>query len=196
MGCITDKISADILVDCDNLSISGLEADVILIPRSDFDRSASTINAGNDILLDNLACKSGATGFKLEGVKQLHSTNSEFVPSEETVDKFRHTFRGVILTPSAENRLQASLLAKGESYIVVVNRKWKGANDEDAFLVFGYDAGLYLTEMTEASNENDGNILFALASKDISLETEMPRNLLMTNYATTLTAFDNKFATP
>jgi len=87
-------------------------------------------------------------------------------------------------------------LAKGESYIVVVNRKWKGANDEDAFLVFGYDAGLYLTEMTEASNENDGNILFALASKDISLETEMPRNLLMTNYATTLTAFDNKFATP
>ena len=196
MGCITDKISADILVDCDNLSISGLEADVILIPRSDFDRSASTINAGNDILLDNLACKSGATGFKLEGVKQLHSTNSEFVPSEETVDKFRHTFRGVILTPSAENRLQASLLAKGESYIVVVNRKWKGANDEDAFLVFGYDAGLYLTEMTEASNENDGNILFSLASKDIRLETEMPRNLLMTNYATTLTAFDNKFATP
>lgn len=196
MGCALDKISADILVDCDNLSISGLEADVILIPRSDFDRSASTINAGNDILLDNLACKSGSTGFKLEGVKQLHSTNMEFVPSEETVDKFRHTFRGVILTPSAENRLQASKLAKGESYIVVVNRKWKGANDEDAFLVFGYDAGLYLTEMTEASNENDGNILFALASKDTSLETEMPRNLLMTNYDTTLTAFNNKFATP
>lgn len=196
MGCITDKISADILVDCDNLSISGLEADVILIPRSDFDRTASTINVSNDILLDNLACQSGATGFKLEGVKQLHSINSEFVPSEETVDKFRHTFRGVILTPSAANRLQASKLAKGESYIVVVNKKWKGANDADAFVVLGYDAGLYLTEMTEGSRENDGNILFALASKDTSLETEIPRNLLITNYATTLTAFNNKFATP
>lgn len=194
MGCITDKISADILVDCENLSISGLEADVILIPRSDFDRAASTINAGNDILLDNLTCKLGTTGFKLEGVKQLHSTNSEFVPSEETVDKFRHTFRGVILTPSAANRLQASKLAKGESYVVVVNKKWKGAGDADAFQVFGYDAGLYLTEMTEGSKDNDGNILFALASKDSSLETEIPRNLLMTDYATTLTAFNNKFA--
>lgn len=194
MGCITDKISADVLIDCNNMSISGLEADVVLIPRSDFDRAASTINVSNDILLDNLTCKSGFTGFKLEGVKQLHSTNSEFVPNEETVDKFRHTFRGVIVTPSAENRFQASKLAKGESYVVVVNKKWKGENDEDAFHVLGYDAGLYLTEMTEGSKENDANILFTLASKDASLETEIPRNLLMTDYATTKTAFDNKFA--
>lgn len=194
MGCLTDKLSADIIVDCDNLSFSGLESDVILIPRTDFDRTASTINATNNILLDNLTAKSGLTGFLLEGVKSLNSTNSEFVPSDETVDKFRHTFRGIIVTPSAANRQQASKLAKGQSYVVVVNKKWKGASDADAFQVLGYDAGLYLTEMTEGSNDNDANILFTLASKDASLETEMPRNLLMTDYETTLTAFNNKFA--
>lgn len=196
MGCLTDKISANITVDCNNLSIAGLEADVIIIPRSVFDRANSTINASNDILLDDLKCLSGNTGYKLEGVKQLHSTNSEFVPSEETLDKFRHTFRGVILTPSAENRLQASKLAKGESYVVVVNKKWKGENDEDAFQVLGFDAGLYLTEMTEGSKDNDGAILFTLASKDSSLENDIPRNLLMTDYATTLTAFTNAFVEP
>lgn len=195
MGCLTDKLSADIAIDCLNLSTSGLESDVVLIPRSDFDRAASTVNGTNNILLDNLACKSGATGFVLQGVKQLHSTNSEFVPSDETIDKFRHTFRGVVLTPSAVNRNQASKLAKGESYVAVVNKKWKGANDADAFQVLGYDTGLYVTEMTEGSKDNDAAILFTLASKDASLETEMPRNLLMTNYDTTLTAFNNKFAT-
>jgi hypothetical protein len=195
MGCLTDKLTANIAIDCLNLSIAGLESDVVVIPRSDFDRAASTVNATNDILLDLLACKAGSTGFILEGVKQLHSTNSEFVPSDETLDKFRHTFRGVILTPSAANRLQASKLAKGESYVVVVNKKWKGANDADAFQVLGYDAGLYITEMTEGSKDNDAAILFTLGSKDSSLENEMPRNLLITNYATTLTAFNNKFAT-
>lgn len=195
MGCLTDKLAADFLNDCDNLSITGIEADVVLIPHTDVDKVASIINATNRILLDNLACTSGNTGYTLEGIKQLNGYNWEFVPSEETTDKYRHVFTGVILTPGAENRLSASKMAKGTSYMVVIHKKYKGADQKDAFLVLGWDTGLYVTEMTENSKEADAAIKFTLSSKDDSLEYDMPRNLLDTNYATTLLAFQNKFAT-
>lgn len=195
MGCLTDRLSSDFLNDCDNLSITGIESDVILIPLVDVDKTASVINVTNRMILDNLACASGKTGFILEGVKQLNGYNWEFVPSEETVDKYRHVFNGLIMTPSAENRLEASKMAKGESYLVVVHKKYKGANQEDAFLVLGWDTGLYVTEMTENSKESDSAIKFVISSKDDSLEYDAPRILLETNYATTLAAFVNKFAT-
>lgn len=195
MGCLVDTLAADFVNDCDNLTVTGIESDVILIPLLDVDKTASTINATNRMLLDNLACTSGNTGFLLEGIKQLNGYNWEFVPSEETTDKYRHVFTGVILTPDAENRLSASKMAKGTSYLVVIHKKYKGANQEDAFLVLGWDTGLYVTEMTENSKEADAAIKFTLSSKDDSLEYDAPRLLLETDYATTLAAFVNKFAT-
>jgi len=195
MGCLTDRLAADLANDCDNLTITGIETDVILIPHALVDKTASIINATNRLLLDNLASTSGNTGLLLEGVKQLHGYNWEFVPSEETVDKYRHTFEGVIMTPNAANRLSASKMAKGESYLVVVHKRYKGAGQADAFLVLGWDTGLYVTAMTENSKESDSAIKFTLASKDDSLEYDAPRLLLETDYATTLAAFVNKFAT-
>ena len=191
--CYLDELSASIVNDCDNLAIAGIEADVVLIPFANFDKAGSTINATNRILLDDLLCQSGTSGFKLEGIKQLNGFDSEFVPVAESVDRWKHTFRGVIMTPSAENRLQASKLSKGTSYLVVINKKYKGANSEDAFIVLGWDAGLYITEMTESSKDNNGAILFTLSSQEDTLEYDMPRNLLETDYATTLIAFDAQF---
>lgn len=194
-NCFLDSLSDDILNDCDNLSIGGIESDILIIPHPAVDKTASAINADNRILLDELALKAETIAYKLEGVKQLNAYNYEFVPGDEnTLDKWRHTLTGVILTPSAANRLQASKLGKGESYMVVVNKKYKGADSEDAFLVLGWDAGLYLTEMTENSKENDAAINFTLSSKDQFLEKDMPRLLLETDYDTTLLAFNNKFA--
>ena len=194
MGCATDRISADLLADCLNLSVAGIEADVILIPIKDIDKTASTLDAENPQLVTKLQLKPGATGYKLEGVKQLAGFNSEFVlGDEQTLDKWRHSFNGVILTPSTENRNEANKLTKGENYIIVVNKKWKGANEADAFLVLGWEAGLRVSEMTENSRENNAAILFTLSSADTMLENNMPKNLLEIDYATTLTAFGNKF---
>lgn len=194
-NCFTEELTEDILNDCENLSIGGIESDVLLIPHEAVDKTASTINTDNRMLLDELVLKANATAYKLEGVKQLNGYNWEFVPGDDTtLDKWKHTFGGFILSPSAQNRLQANKLGKGKSYMVVVNKKYKGADSKDAFLVLGWTAGLYLTEMTENSKENDAMINFTLASKDKFLEKDSPRLLLETDYDTTLTAFNNKFA--
>lgn len=195
MSCLTDKISADIAVDCDNLTIAGIEEDILLIPHGDVDKTSSVIDETNNMLITTLKCKPGTSGYLLEGVKQTNGYNSEFVPGDDqTLDKHRHGIRGRILTPSAANRQQYNKLGKGESYLAIVNKKYKGADSEDAFLVLGWDQGIYLTEGTESSYENDAAIVLAMASKDTMLELDSPRVLLETDYDTTLTAFNNKFA--
>lgn len=194
MGCLTDVINADIAVDCENITVGGIESDILLIPHKDVDKTASTLDAENKLLLTDLVLKAGASGYLLEGVKQTNGYNTEFVKGDDqTPDKSRHTIRGRILTPSVENRLQANKLGKGESYMAVVNRKYKGEDSEDAFLVLGWDTGMYLSVKTENSTENDGAILIEMASDDSLLENDDPKVLLDTSYDLTLTAFNNKF---
>ena len=194
MGCLTEKITGDIAINCDHIAIAGLESDILLIPHSDVDKSASTFDADNKMIISDLVLKASATGYLLEGVKQTNGMNSEFVPGDDqTLDKHRHGIRGRVLTPSAANIEQANLLGKGESYMAVVNRKYKGADSADAFLILGWDTGMHLSVMTINSNENDGAILLEMASKDGMLENDLPRVVLDTDYDTTLTAFNNKF---
>ena len=50
MGCFTDTLSADVIVNCDYLGQGGIEDDVILIPHNDVDKTASTFNASNRML--------------------------------------------------------------------------------------------------------------------------------------------------
>ena len=194
MGCLTEKITGDIAINCDHIAIAGLESDILLIPHSDVDKSASTFDADNKMIISDLVLKASATGYLFEGVKQTNGMNSEFVPGDDqTLDKHRHGIRGRVLTPSAANIEQANLLGKGESYMAVVNRKYKGADSADAFLILGWDTGMHLSVMTINSNENDGAILLEMAPKDGMLENDLPRVVLDTDYDTTLTAFNNKF---
>ena len=41
MSCFTERISADIAIDCENLAIGGVEDDVVIIPHDEVDKTAS-----------------------------------------------------------------------------------------------------------------------------------------------------------
>lgn len=195
MGCLTDRLSNDILADCKNLVFRGIEADLLLIPHSDVDKTATTFDPENPMVINDLVLKPGATGYLLEGVKQVNGYNTEFVVGDDqTLDKYQHNANGRILSPTAENRLQVSKLAKGEGYMVIAERKWKGPGSNDAFILLGWDAGLYLSESIENPLENEGAITIGLASREGMLETEGAFVVLDTDYDTTKTAFENKFA--
>ena len=193
-NCFLEKLTADIVVNCDHLSISGIEADIVLIPFSDVDKSASILDTVNKNLITDLVLKTGKTGYILEGVKQIGGFNSEFVKGDlENLNKFKHGIRGRILSPNAANRVQFDKLASGDAYIAVVNKKYKGVDNKDAFLVLGWDSGLYLSLGTESSYDNSGQIMIELASDDDMLENKSPKTLLETTYDATLVAFANKF---
>ena len=187
-------ITADFLFDCANPSVGGLETDVLLINAEDINIATTTTDSTNKIKLTNLALKATKTAFLLQGVKQINGTSYELVKKEFGPDKFKHMFTGVILNPSAANKLQATHLSEGGKYVVVVEQKWKGASNADAFQVYGLKSGLELMTLVHNSKENDGTISFTLESTEGFEEPTVPMTLLETDYATTKTAFDAKFA--
>ena len=190
-----EKLSADILKDCDNIAFGGLEVNAVIINFDDIDKAASTLDGTNDLIITNLATKSGTSGFSLEGVKQTNGASFEFVIREDTTDAYKHLFAGVVLTPSADNKKRLDEMGSNGRYVVVVEKMWKGANQEDAFEVLGWDVGLELATMVWSSKEGNGAVKFELASVDTFEEPKMTRNNLETDYATTKTAFDAKYAT-
>lgn len=189
-----DKLAADIQKDCDNTPVGGIEVNAVIINFDDIDKASSTIDT-DDMTITNLATASGTSGFFIEGIKQVNGASSELVIKETSFDKFKHTFTGVVLNPSAANKKSMSNMTKGGRYVIVLEKKWKGTGQVDAFEVLGFESGLYVSEMNWNSNEDDGVIKFTLSSADGYEEAEMQRNLKETDYATTKTAFDAKFAT-
>lgn len=190
-----EKLAADLAKDCDNKPIGGVEVNAVLINFDDVDKTTSTLDATNDLIITNLATFSGTTGYSLEGIKQSNGASVELVKKEDSFDKYKHLFSGVILTPSAENKKSLANIASGGRYIVVIEKKWKGASQADAFEVLGWDSGLVISTLVWNTKEADGTIKFELASEDGYEEPEMSRNNFETDYATTKTAFDAKYAT-
>ena len=190
-----DKLAADILKDCDNKPKGGIEVNVVLINFDDIDKSASTLDATNDLIITNLATGTGTSGFTLEGVKQSNGASYELVKKEDSFDKYTHTFSGVILNPSAANKKSLSNIASGGRYVAIIEKKWKGTDQADAFEVLGWDSGLVISTVVWNSKESDGVIKFDLASEEGYEEDEVTRNVLETDYATTKTSFENAFAT-
>lgn len=190
-----DKLSADIIIDCDNRPQAGIEVNAVFINFDDIDKTASTLDATNDLIITSLATLSGTSGYNIEGLKQVNGVSFELVKKEESFDGYKHLFAGVVLNPSAANKALLKEIASGGRYVVVVEKKWKGIDNEDAFEVLGWDSGLEISTITWNSKETDGAIKFEVASADGYEDAEMTRNLLETDYATTKTAFVNKFAT-
>ena len=193
MADCTQKLTADLLIDCDNLPVGGLEVNAWIFNKTDIDRSAVTFDASNKISMTNFQLLSAKVGFKLEGIKQSNAKNYALVPKENLPDKWLHQFNGIIFNPTAANKLQLNSLSEGGRYVVVVEQLWKGATDASAFEVLGYNVGLKLTESVNNSVENDNGITLVLASEANYEETNVPYTLLDIDYATTKAAYDNGF---
>ncbi len=193
MSLLCDGIlSGDILVDCTNPMLSGLEVNVLLVNHGDIDKVASTFSVTNPTQLTNLQLKPTKTAFLLQGVKQINSLSMELVVKETSNDMFKHMFSGMIFSLSAENKAKMYDMVGG-LFAVVVELKWKGVLSVDAFQIGGFDRGLRLTSLKWSSKENDANVTFELSSEEGGEEPRPILSILETSYALTATAFANKF---
>lgn len=190
-----EKLTGAIAKNCDEKPQAGIEVNVVIINMDDIDYASSTFDGTNDLLITNLATKSGTQGYFIEGIKQTQGASFELVKKEEGFDGFKHKFEGVILEPSVENKQRLSELSAGGRFIVVVEKKWKGVDDEDAFEVLGWNSGMEIETVIWNTKEADGIIKFSLASVDGFEETRMTYNNLETDFATTKVAFDAFYAT-
>lgn len=187
-------LTGDILFDCENSPVAGIEVNVLLANRADIDYTSTTFDATNKMICTNLQLLPGKTGYYIQGVKQVQKASSELVVKDTGPNKHKHGFAGVVLNFSAANKLQAQSMSEDGSFVAVIETLWKGTLNKDAFHILGLRTGLKMDVMTWSSVENDGTILFELHSQDGFEEPTLPLTLLETSYALTKTAFGNKFA--
>ena len=191
-----NDITNDMLLDCDNTAVAGIEVNVLLVNSKDINRTTTAFDATNKLLCTNFDLNAGKKGFLIQGVKQIFSASAELVKKEMGFDKWKHTFTGVILNMSADNLLQLQQMSEGANLVAVIETKFKGEDNKDAFHILGYKQGLELATATWSSNENEGTVQIELSSVDGYEEPNYVATLLETDYDTTKTAFDNKFLAP
>lgn len=194
-SCLT-SLSADLLVDCTNADITGLEERVVLINCADIDPATGIVYSGGDPatkLVTAIDLLIATTGYLLEGVRQLNSFLNENVIADDAVNKWRHSFVGQVRNLNTAARIEMDNLANGR-FVAVIEKRWKGASNLAAFVVLGPQRGLRLTVGVENSAEAEGVYTFTLASEDNALESLGAPNFLDTNYATSLAEFNNLFA--
>lgn len=190
-----EELSLGIVLDCDNEPRAGVEQELVLVNVTDADSTAITYNATNpDSLMTGFSCKTGKVGFLIDGIKNLIAPNTEAEYPEDKKNGFRHSVSFRVLDPSQEVRDQVNKMNSGALFHAFVERKWKGTNSKDAFLCYGIKYGLEATAIVENPNENNGAIIVTLTTPADVLEPYLPHVLLDTDYATTQTAFNNKFA--
>lgn len=188
MACISKKITAGFTFDCDDAPVGGLDGSrAVLINYDDVDWTASTVANG---AVTALVMKTGTNGYLIEWHKELASVASAFVPSDDSVDGFSHSFIGRISHASEASALFSAELGQGK-FLVIAETNWKdqrtSVENPEAFKVYGFDVGMGLSEWVQASNENAGSILFTLATKEGTAERFPWAIYQVTDYATTVT---------
>lgn len=193
---ICENISADILRDCTNKPVRGIEQSLVLINVDDLPASGITFDGTNpSSLITALSLASGKTGYKIDGIKNIMNYTNSFENGEDAESGVMHSIAGIrINDPSAAIRAEINKFIGGAKVFAVLERKWKGTNNASAFLFFGLKFGLELTELADASNENDGTTVLTLSTPTGDKEPYLPHIYLDTDYDTSKTTFNNKFA--
>ena len=190
-------VTNDLLYDCSNKAVGGVVQTIKLINKCDIDISEWTVNNGTVEACAHTIAYDGTDPSELEavtvqGIPGKRLLNATFTSSDtyfgtyftHTVDLF-----GQGLTEQALCNIKA--FANGAEVVAIIEQNFKGEDGESAFLVYGWDTGLKLGDMTHDFNENNGNAVIPLTSRDPDLEPQPPYVLLMTDYETTKAFFDS-----
>lgn len=191
---ICAKIGENIVYDCNNRSVQGIEQRLILINEADLLASGITFDATlPNALITGLELVAGKIGYEVEGIKQIMNYTNSLVADENAEDGVKHSITGIkFYDPSEKARNEINKYVAGAKVYAVLQRKWKGIDNKHAFLFFGLKFGLMISEMKDDSA--DGVISISLATSGKFKEPYLPHIYRDTDYATSLTAFNNKFS--
>lgn len=185
-------ISKDIDRSCDNPAVRGLEANAVIINRSDIDFSSVTFATGKKNIIESLSLKTGKKGYGIYVPGASPYTGTTKTLNVGTyVNTFNNEFHAVILDSGpdvCENIVDG--LANG-SFVVIFENKFKaGENKEGSFEIMGFYQGLTATELAndKYSEDTDGGWAVTLT------EERSPKSglyLFKTSYEATETMFNS-----
>ena len=167
-GVCDNAIKKDILLNCDDPIVPGVEQEGVIINRSDIDFSTVAFNTTRKNVIETLALKSGKKAYKVvvSGSTPFTGTNTALATGTYR-NTFTNTVNMVILANDPD--VCADIidgLANGE-YVVILENKAKNLLKEEnpgdsAFQVYGYYQGLKAAEISndKYSEETEGLFYF------------------------------------
>ena len=181
MYCIK-KLTDDVLFNCQNKSVKGLEKRILLLNYLDIDRKATILNESKTTI-EKLVLKEGKKAYLFQG------TNKSFVGNQKYSKKFQQEISLQIYQVDERTLKRIDELTKS-TLVVIVETKNKGQNGENAFEILGFDAGLQLSDLQRDYNKT--SIKLTLTTNPQIKELRMVYKWIETNYRNTLNKFDSK----
>ena len=173
---------------CNEPPVLGLETNAVVIPISQIDRGATAFNADKTIITD-LVLIANPIVIPVSAFKRFKDGGYDAKENAEGPNGFVHMFTFIAPQNNSQAKKFFNNTASGERFLVVVERKWKGASNADAFEVLGYDVGMTIA-VSQKYYGDAGAPVLALKTPGDEQEPRVPYTWLDTNYATTKTAFE------
>lgn len=201
MACtgICAVVKNNMVYDCNNKPVGGIVQTMKLLNRCDIDLDEWDVSraptppatgCANNITFSGTdpATLAAITVQAIPGKRLLDfgftSSNTDFGTY------FTHTVNLFSQGLTQQTLCNINDFANGAEVIAIVEMNFKGTSQKDAFIVLGWDAGLKISDMTFAVNENNGNTIIPLSSLDPDLEPYAPLTLDLGTYAATKAFFD------
>lgn len=189
------KISASILLDCDNPLVGGAKDRLILINKDDI--ASVTRNVTNPQIIEaiTLVTTSPATvAFQIEGKNYSNDVSWEFVKARYS-ENYNHEVVFRIFDNGPDVKKQIEAMGKG-TLVAIIENNFRGNSGDAAFEILGLDVGLKLTEgnSNKSDAETQGAPVLTLRTPDDYKEPHLPATLFITDYTTSKAVVDGLLA--
>ena len=183
MSCYTG-MTADLTNACGDPVAAGVEERMWAINRDDI--LSVTYDATNNKLVTAITLKSGGKkAYKITGTKNSSNPGYSLVIGENTEDAYSHTCSIVVSKKDADT---VKALAELGDIVLIPESIAKESDGDGTFRIYGLKYGLHKSEETMASNDNKGQVLLTLSTKEGREEPTAPLVFHDTDYATSLAA--------
>ena len=179
------NLSKGLIADACKRAVSGLNGRILLMNYADIDRTATTELNG---VVETLQLKAGkyAQAFEFKDTTLVAEHN---LVKEAYLPTWEHIINAKILAKTQEAKNALEVLAKAK-VVAIVENKEQGAAGEVKYEMYGYDAGMELTESNNTTAFADGVVYsIKLASSDAK-ESSLPKSIFKTSATATDTLIE------
>lgn len=184
MNCA--ELSKGLIADACKRAVSGLHGRIVLMNYADIDRTATTELNG---VVGALQLKAGkyAQAFEFKDTTLVAEHN---LVKEAYLPTWEHIINAKILAKTQDAKNALEVLAKAK-VVAIVENKEQGEAGEVKYEMYGYDAGLELTESNNSTAFADGVVFnIKLSSPANEKESTLPKTIYVTDATTTDTLIE------
>lgn len=173
-----------VLAACVSAAV-GLDTSIYIINFEDIDRSASTVS-GN--VISGITLKEGKYGYKYESARNSFEGNAP-LNRGTYLNRFDHNLVLRVFSKTQDIKDELGKLANAKVVVIVENLD--KSTPQTLFEVYGWDAGLEVTDYQSSTTDSDGVVAtVTLNSPDNAKESDIPKSFFLTSEATTRAALE------